>query len=261
MRSIWSGAIRFGLIYIPVKLYKASENESLSFNLLRRQDLCRIRYARICGETGEEVPYEDIVRGYEYDKDEYVVLEDEDFKRANVRKTSTIDIMSFTNLAEIDEKYVERPYYIEPEPEAQEAYALLREALKRSGKVGIGRFVLNTREHLALIKAEDNVIILNQMRFQNEIRSPEGLNLPSSEDVTLRELDMATELIDQLTEPWRPEQYHDTYIEDLQRIIQKKIEGKEPEPVEERKEPVEVTDLFSQLQASLEMAEDEKKGK
>jgi DNA end-binding protein Ku len=256
MRSIWSGAISFGLIYIPVRLYTGAQDQSLSFNQLRRGDNCRIRYVRVCKETGEEVPYEDIVKGYEYKKGEYVVLEDEDFERANLKKSKTIEIVNFVDSHEVDEKFLEKPYYLEPDKGAQKVYTLLREALKQSKKVGIARFVLRTREHMALLKAEEEVIVLNQMRFANEVRSPEGLDLPKmDEKVNERELEMAVKLVDQLSESWDPEQYKDTYTEDLMRIIQEKLEGKELEPLGEEPEPIEVTDLFAKLSESLEMAQ------
>lgn len=256
MRSIWSGAISFGLIYIPVKLYSGTESQELDFDLLRRDDKCRIRYARVCKDTGEEVQWEDIVKGYEHKKGEYVILEDEDFKRANVHKSKTIDIISFVNADEIDQKYLEKPYYLEPDKNAKKVYALLREALKKSEKVGVARFVMRTREHLALIKAEEDVIVLNQMRFATEIRSPEELDLPKREGLQDQELDMAVKLIDQLTETWEPEKHRDTYIDDLKRIIQEKVEGKEIEPAEEEAVPIEVTDLFAKLSQSLEMAKE-----
>lgn len=254
MRSIWSGAISFGLIYIPVRLYNATENQELDFDLLRRGDLCRIRYARVCEETGEEVAYEDIVKGYQYEEGEYVVIEEEDFKRANVKKTRTIEISSFVRAEEIDQKFLEKPYFLEPEEGAQKVYALLREAMRKSGRVGVARFVLRTREHLALLKPEENVIVLNQMRFFSELRKPDELKLPGKQKVSGKELDLAVKLIDQLTEPWEPELLHDTYIEDLKRLIQEKVEGREPVFSEEELYPAEVTDLFAKLSESLEEA-------
>ncbi len=256
MRSIWSGAISFGLVYIPVRLYSATESNQLDFDLLRRDDLCRIRYVRVCEETGEEVPWDDIVKGYEYEEGRYVVLEDEDFERANVRKTKTIDIVSFVEAKEVDQKYLEKPYYIEPDEGAKPAYALLRAALKASGKAGLARFVLRTREHVALVKAEDELLVLNQIRFASELRSPEPLDLPEKAEVGERELDMALELIDQLSEPWQPRNYRDTYVEDLKAIIQQKIEGRAVELGEEEAAiPAEAEDLFSRLRKSLEMAQ------
>lgn len=261
MRSIWSGAISFGLIYIPVKLYDATKTHKINFDMLRRSDHCRIGYVRVCKETGEEVPFGDIVKGYQYRKNDYVVLENDDFKRANVKKSQTIEIVGFAQGEEIDQKFLEKPYYLEPVREAKKAYVLLREAMRQSGKVGIARYVMKTREHMALIKAEEDVIILNQMRFADEIRSSRELDLPEKgvESVAPREMEMAVSLIEQLSEPWKPEQYHDTYYEDLRRIIQEKVEGKVPEPLREEPVPSGVTDLFSRLSESLEMAKKQRK--
>lgn len=255
MRSIWRGAISFGLIYIPVRLYNATQTQELNFNMLRRGDHCQIHYAKVCRETGEEVPYEEIVKGYEYTKGEYVILEDADFKRANAKKTQTVEIVNFVNADNVDQKYLEKPYFLEPDKGAEKVYTLLREALHRSKKAGIARFVLRTREHMALLKAEDQVIVLNQMRFYSEIRKPDELNLPGKTGVSDKELDMAVKLVDQLSEAWNPEQYTDTYIEDLKRIIQEKVEGRVIEPAEEEAIPVEVTDLFSKLSESLKIAQ------
>lgn len=252
MRSMWTGAISFGLVNIPIKLYKASESSRLDFDLLRRDDRCRIRYVRVCGETGEEVPYEDIVKGYEYEKGRYVILEDEDFQKANVKKTRTIEIMSFADADEIDEKYIEQPYFLAPDEKAAQAYGLLREALKESKKVAIARFVLRSREHLAMLQAEGDVIVLHQMRFAAELRSPEELDLPGKVQAEERQMKMALQLIEQLTEAWNPEQYKDTYVEDLMRIIEQKASGQEIE-AEEEPVPIEVVDLFAQLSKSLEM--------
>ncbi len=253
MRPIWSGAISFGLIHIPVNLYPAVGEKGLDFDYIRRKDLCRIRYARVCRATGEEVPMEDIVRGYEYKKGDYVILEEEDFKRASVKKTQMIEIVSFAQQDEIDIKLLEKPYYLEPTKGAQKAYALLREALKRSKKVGIARFVLKTREHMAIVRAEDALMVLEQMRFKDEIRQAAGLNLPQ-EETSNKELDMAIKLIDQLTEPFRPEEFHDTYTEELKNLIEAKARGK---VYEIKEEPVTaaVPDLLAKLRESLAHAQ------
>ncbi len=255
MRSIWSGALSFGLIYIPVKLYDATRSHRIDFDLIRKDDHCRIRYARVCRETGEEVMYDQIVKGYQYRKGDYIVVDDEDFKRARARKTQTIDILAFVNAADIDQKFLEKPYFLEPVKEAKKAYVLLREAMRKSGKTAIARYVMRTREHMALIKAEESVIILNQMRFADELRSSAELDIPSkgAEAVSERELDMAVKLVEQLSEEWKPEQYHDTYFEELKKVIQEKVEGKPPEPVKAEEVPSAVTDLFSRLSQSLEM--------
>lgn len=258
MRSFWTGAISFGLIYIPVKLYNASETQELSFNLLRRSDRSRIKYVRISSATGEEVPNDEIVKGYEYAKGEYVVMEDEDFKKANVKKTQTIEMVNFVNADQVDDKLFEKPYYLEPIKEARKAYALLREALQRTGKVGVGRFVLRNRENIGIIRPEGKALLLIQMRFVGEIRPPTELDLPDQETVAEKELEMAQQLIGQLTDEWQPEQYHDTYEEDLKKIIQAKVEGREPTTEVEAPIPIEVTDLFAKLSQSLEQAKRDK---
>ncbi len=226
MRPIWSGAVSFGLINIPVKLYSAVGEKGPDLDMLRRQDLCPIRYARVCRDTGEEVPYEDIVKGYEYRKGDYVVLEDEDFKRAAAVKTQTIDIVEFVDVSEVDPKFFEKPYYLEPTKQSAKAYAILREALKKTGKVGVGVFVLRNRERPIALKPEGDLIVLEQMRFVDEIRTPEGLNLPSKDEATERELDIAIKLIDQLAEPFKPEQFHDSYKEELEKASAGQNSGK-----------------------------------
>ncbi len=252
-KPIWTGAISFGLIYIPVRMYKASNNEGIKFVLVRKSDHCRVRNRRVCETTGEEIPLEQVARGYEYEPGKYIVLDPEDFRRANVRKTQTIEILRFVQESEVDPKYLERPYYLEPDIDADKAYTLLREALKESGKVAIARFVLKTREHLAMIKAEDRLILLNQMRFASEIRPVDGLVMPRKQEVTPREVRMAVKLVDLLTGPWTPEKYQDTYIEDLKALIGQKIEGKEPEEKGE-KLTFELANLFARLNESVEAA-------
>lgn len=259
MRPIWSGAISFGLIHIPVKLYTAVKESTLDLDMLRKGDLCPIRYVRVCRATGEEVPYEDIVKGYEYRKGDYVILQDEDFERANVKKTQTIEILNFTDQSGIDPKYLEKPYYIEPAKEAKKAYALLREALKKSGRVGVARYVLKTREHLGILKPEGDVIILDQMRFDREVIKPEGLDLPE-EEVSKRELDMAIKLIDQLAEPFRPEEYHDTYMEELKQLIEEKAKGKLRKVRKEKAPERGVVDLMAKLRESLDQARKKEAG-
>ncbi len=254
MRPIWSGAISFGLIYIPVKLFSASEAQELDFDMLRRGDLCGIRYVRVCRETGEEVPWDDIVRGYEYRKGDYVVLEDEDFKKVRRQRSQTIEIVNFVSVEEIPSQYYEKPYFLEPDKGAEKVYALLREALRRSKRVGLARFVLRTREHLALLKTEGDVILLNQMRFSTELRDPGDLKLPGDTELADREVDLAVQLIDQLTENWKPDSYRDTYVDELKAMIDAKVEGREVAEEEEQPIPIEVTDLFSRLSESLEMA-------
>jgi DNA end-binding protein Ku len=252
MRSIWSGAISFGLVNIPVKLYSATGENKLDFDMLHKEDLSPIRYARVCRSDGKEIPYSDIIKGYEYQKGDYVILTDEDFKKANARKTRTIDIIDFVQAEEIDVIYFERPYFLEPSQGAEKAYALLREALRQSKKTAVAKFVLRNREHLAVIMPADNVLVLDQMRFQKELRSPDGLNLPKAEIAEVKEVDMALALIDQLSENFHPKDYKDSYTEELKRVIEEKAKGKTPAQKEQEPEPTKIPDLMQVLRASLE---------
>lgn len=252
MRAFWSGSISFGLVNIPIKLYSGTEGHRLDLHLLRDKDLCPIRFARVCRADGEEVPWEHIVRGYEYAEGDYVILEKEDFEKADVKKTHTIDISSFVHEDEIDPIFFEKPYYLEPEKTGMKAYALLREALSKSKKVGIGNYVLQHREHIGIIKPYGNLIILNQLRYHDEIRDHEKLNLPENVDIKEKEINMAIELIKQLTDKFKPEEYEDTYINDLKKIIEAKAKGKKLKKVKQVPEAEEVTDIMSLLKKSLE---------
>ena len=251
MRPMWSGAVSFGLVNIPVRLYSATEEHKLDFNFLHKTDLSPIRYVKVCKEEGTEVSQADIVRGYEFERGRYVVIDDEDFKRVSPRRTKTIDIIDFVNVDEIDTVYFEKPYYLEADKGADKAYTLLRAALEQSRKVGIAKFVLRNREQLAVVKPYGDILVLDQLRFGGEVRQTEGLKIPEV-TVEKRELDMALTLIDQLTETFNPEQYRDTYSDELLRVINEKIEGKTPEAPEEEEAPAQVPDLMELLKASLE---------
>lgn len=256
MKKIWTGTISFGLIHIPVNLYSATASEDkLKFHYLRKGDLCPIQYVKVCRNNGQEVPYEDLVKGYEYQKGDYVILDDKDFKKAEKEKWQTIEIMEFVDAGEIDEKFFEKPYFLEPTKEAQKAYDLLNEALKKSKKAGIAKFVLRRKEHLAALQSDGEVIVLNQMRFPEELRSPDELNLPQKKQYTQKELDIALQLIAQLSEPFEPEKYHDTYTETLKEIIEKKKKGQTVH-LKEKKAPAttEAPDIMAALRASLEKA-------
>ncbi|HSO48731.1 MAG TPA: Ku protein [Rhizobiaceae bacterium] len=255
MRSIWSGAISFGLIYIPIKLFSANEEQQIDFDMLRKGDLCPIRYVRVCESDGEEVEYKDIVKGYQFRKGDYVVVTDDDFKRAAPKKTQTIEIVAFIKESEVDAKLLEKPYFIEPVKGAARAYALLREALRKTEKVAVAKYVLRTRERMCLLRPEGDMIVLLQMRWASQVRDPEGLELPPAKDVQKKELDMAVRLVDQMTETFDPTEYQDTYTETLLKFIEDKAAGKAREPEEEEAIPSEVTDLFAKLRESLEMAE------
>lgn len=254
MRAIWTGSLAFGLVNIPVRLYSGTQdNAGLNLTMLHKTDLSPINYLRICRADGQEVPYADIVKGYEYRAGDYVVLTEKDFERANVRKTKTIDISEFTQESTIDVRFFEKSYYLEPDRGADKAYALLREALRQSKKVAIATFVLRNREHLAAIKPIGNALVLNQLRYMNELRPPEGLDLPAKSDASKKEIDVALTLIKHLTEPFVAEDFRDTYVEELEKSIQAKAKGKSA-PAKVAATPVKTDpkDLMAMLKASLE---------
>jgi DNA end-binding protein Ku len=251
MRAIWSGVISFGLVNIPVKLFSGSESNSIDLDMLRRGDLCPVRYARVCRSDGKEIPYEDIVKGYEYREGDYVVLEKEDFEKANVEKTKSIDITDFVDENEVDSIFYEKPYYLEPDKSGNKPYALLREALKKSGKVGVATYVLRNREHIAVLKPYGDLLLLNQLRYHDEIRSSKDLNLPDSKIVKQKELNVALSLIDQFTSKFKPEEYSDTYIEDLKKIIEEKAKGHKPKPKGKTPKQTNVVDMMTLLKKSL----------
>jgi DNA end-binding protein Ku len=238
-----------------VRIYSASEERALKFRLLDKHGNCPISYAKICRTHNKEVKYEDIVKGYEYQKGDYVILTDEDFKKASPKKTKTIEIISFSAEEEVPTKYVTKPYFIEPDKKAEKAYVLLREALKKAKKVGIARFVLKDKEHIALIKPEDNALLLIQLRFEDELRSPEDLHIPEKAEYSKKELDIALMLINQLEEHFNASKYHDTYTETLKSVIEKKAEGKPIKvPKEDAPVPTDMRDLMNILKKSLEEA-------
>ena len=256
MRPMWMGAISFGLIYIPVRMYKATEDRRLDLHLYRKQDLCPVQYARVCKATGEEIDARDIVKGYEYEKGDIVVLHDKDFTRAYSKRTETIEIMEFVDSGDIDSKYYEKPYYLEPEKGAEKVYFLLVEALKKSKKVGISRFVLKNLEHLGLLKAEKDMLLINQMRFDSEIRKPDQLNIPEGKKVPAQELDMAIQLIDHLSTTFEPAKFKDTYTRVLKKAIKDQAQKGAVKHKMPEQEPAEVIDIMSKLRQSLQQAKE-----
>lgn len=263
MRSIWSGAVSFGLINIPVKIYSASEERALKFRMLDKHGHCPISYAKICRTTGQEIPYEDIVKGYEYQKGDYVILTDDDFEKVAPKKTKTIDIVSFVDEDEIPSMNIDKPYYIEPEKKAEKAYVLLREALKRSKKVAVAKWVMRNKEHIAMIRPEERALVLVQLRYQDEVRSPEDLHIPGKGSYDKKELDMALMLINQLKEHFDADEYRDTYTEELKKIIAKKAKGKPIKVAkgDEAPQPTDMRNLMEALRKSLEAEKSEKKEK
>ena len=251
MRSIWSGAIGFGLVNIPVKLFSAVQQSDLDLDMLDKKDHSNIRFKRVNEKTGKEVAWENIVRGYNLDG-QYVILSDEDFKKASPEKTKIIEIAEFVDEDKVDSMYFETPYYLEPQKAGVKAYGLLRDALKKSGKTGLASFVLRTKESLALIKPIDNTLILQKIRYEQEIRKPEGLEIPDSESKPA-ELKMAIALIEQLSSPkFDISKYKDTYSDELMKLIEAKAKGKKIVAPTMRVVHSKSKDLMEQLKASLE---------
>ncbi len=254
MRAIWKGSISFGLVNIPIALYPATRKEELSFRLLRRTDLSPVNYKRVAEKDGKEVPWGDIVKGYEYEKGKYVVLKDEDFQRVDLEATQTVDIQDFVHQEEIDPMFFYKPYYLEPQKGGDKAYALLRESLEKSKKVGIAKVVIKTRQYLAGVKPEGDALVLELMHFAEELADPSKLHVPKKIEVDKREMKMATALVDSMSSKWNPEKYHDDYREALMEVIEEKVEAGGKEIAEKPKKapkPTKVIDLVSVLQKSL----------
>jgi DNA end-binding protein Ku len=261
-RAIWKGSISFGLVNIPIALYSATRREELKFRLLRKSDLSPVNYKRVAEKDGKEVSWDQIVKGYEYEKGKYVVLKDEDFERVDLEATQTVDIKDFVDQEEIDPMFFYKPYYLEPQKGGDKAYALLRDALKDSNKVGIAKVVIKTRQYLAGVKPEDSALVLELMHFADELADAEKLHVPKKTEVGKREMNMAKSLIDSMSSKWNPEKYKDDYREALMEVIEEKVEagGKEiEEKPRKAPKPTKIIDLVSVLQKSLEQSGGKKK--
>ncbi len=252
MRPMWSGSLSFGLVNIPVSIYKATGEDRPRFHWLHNKDLARVRYMRVCEADGQEVPYDELVHGFEYAKDEYVALTERDLEKANVRKTKSIEVVAFIDPAEVNPILLEEAYYLEPNPGAEKAYSLLNQALRKTDKTGVARFVFSNREKLGLIRAADNLLWLEQIRYVAEVRQTSELKIPAAALGTADELAMAETLITQLTKPFKPADYHDTYREDVERIVAEKVAGKRTTSVGDAPEPTRARDLMAALTASLD---------
>lgn len=253
MRPLWTGSLSFGLITIPVTMYSASKERALDFTMLRKSDHAPISFKRVAKTTGEEVPFEDIVKGFEYQKDKYVVLDQDDFKRASPEKSERIDIESFVPESEIPTKLYDKPYYLEPGKGADKAYVLLREALEQEKKVAVATMVFRQREDLVVVKPDGNLLLLNQLRFLDELRDPSEISAPLTASVSRKEIAMAIELIEKMSGKFDPKKFKDTYSEKLESLIKAKAHGKKLAPlpkVEQKEAPT--ADLVAQLRASLE---------
>lgn len=259
MRAILSGSISFGLVNIPIKLYSASEDQGLDLTMLHKKDKSPIRYAKICRSEEIEIPYSEVIKGYEYQKGDYLTLSDKDFDAVRVLPSKNIEIIQFSDQSDVDLRFFEKPYYLEPEKGADSAYALLREALNKSKKIAIAKFILRNRSNIAVIKPIGDVLVLERIRFQSEVRSFSTLRLPGSKMTKKKEMEMALILIDQWTDKFNPEAFVDTYQEELEKIISAKIEGKKPAVKGKHREPTKVKNLMDALKASLKKTKPAKK--
>jgi DNA end-binding protein Ku len=253
MRAIWKGAISFGLVNIPIALYPATRREELKFKLLRASDHSPVNYKRVAEADGKEVPWEQIVKGYEYEKGKFIVLKDDDFARVDIEATQTVDIIRFVELDEVNPIFFHKPYYMEPQKGGDKAYVLLRDALRSSGKIAISKVVIKTRQHLAAVKPQERGLMLELMHFADELLDVDEFKLPSAQEAGKKELQMATALIDSMTGEWKPEEYEDEYREALEKVIEDKLKKGDkdlPKPTRKTK-PTNVIDLVSVLQESL----------
>jgi DNA end-binding protein Ku len=261
-RAIWKGAISFGLVHIPVELYSAVAPNELDLTMLDKRDFSPVGFRRYNKANGKEVVWADIVKGYEYAEDEFVVLSDEDLKQANVKSTQTIDIQSFVDAAELPLTFYEQPYYLAPDKGGDKVYALLRETLRKADKIGIAQIVIRTKQHLAALVVVGDVIVLNTLRYADEMRDTSELDLPAanlkSANVNEKEINMALSLVEGMSEAWNPEQYRDTYRDDVLALVDKKIKAKQTKTItlpsaesEPPRRSADVIDLVELLQQSL----------
>jgi len=251
-RALWRGSITFGLVNIPIELHTAVRDHRPRFRMLHAKDKSPVRFERVCVRDGKPVAWEDLVKGYEYQRGHFVVMTKEDFRAAAVEKTRTVDIIDFVNASEIDDRFFETPYYLAPVKGGERSYALLREAIRDSGRIGIAKFILRDTQHLAAVEVIDEALVLSVMRFGDELVDPKQFAFPSASGVRKAELDMAKMLVNSLAAEWNPDKYTDQYRENLMRIIQGKLKGKEVElEAEEQPRQAQVVDLMERLRRSL----------
>lgn len=262
-RALWKGAISFGLVYIPVQMFTADSTHDLDLTMVDKRDFSPIGYKRINKSTGKEVSWDNIIKAYEYEKGHYVALTDEDLRRANVKATRTIDILSFVDAEQLSPIYYEKPYYLAPTKGGEKVYALLREALKRSGKLAIAQVVIRTKQHLCALTPVDDVIVLDTLRYADEIRSADEIDVPKgslkSAGIGEKELQMALTLIEGMSEEWDGSHYRDTYREDVLAMVQKKVKAHQTktltEPSEDQDETprqAKIIDLMALLKQSVD---------
>lgn len=261
MRSIWKGSISFGLVNIPVSLFPATKREELKFRLLRASDLSPVNYKRVAEADGREVPWDQIVKGYEHEKGKFVVLKEEDFARVDIEATQTVDILNFVKIEQVDPLFFYKPYYLQVEKGGDKAYTLLHDALADSGKIGIARVVIKTRQHLAAVKPEKKGLMLELMHFASELIDASEFTAPKAKAAGKAELQMAKQLINSMTSEWKPETYADEYHEALEKMIEEKVEhgDDQPKTVSKKKgKPTNVIDLVAVLQQSIKQTQGKK---
>src|SRR5437764_5132818 len=260
MRAIWKGNISFALVSIPISLFSATRRNELSFHYLHKKDMSPVSYKRFCDTEDTEVPWEEITKGYEYEKGQYIEITDEDLDKADVELTKTIQIVEFVKEDEIDPVFFDKPYYLEPQKGGDRPYALMRDALAQSKKVGIAKVVLKSREHLAAVKAVDDMMTLQTMRFAHEIVATDELNLPKKAEISKKEMDLANTLINSMSDTFDPKKYKDDYYDKVMAIIQMKVAGVSPAaPAAKAAGPSNVVDLMEILKQSLNETKKTKK--
>lgn len=252
-RALWRGAITFGLVSIPVEVHTAVRDKQLHFHMLTAKDRSRVKFQRVSEKTGRPVEWDDLVKGYEYTKGRYVVLTPRDFEAAALEKTRTIDILDFVKAEDVDDRFFDKPYYLTAGSGGDRAYALLRETIRDAGRIGIAKFVLREKQHLAALEVIEDALVLSTLRFADELVDPAEYSFPRATGLKAPELKMARMLVDELATDWKPEQYTDEYRQNLLRLIKAKQKGEEPELEELTEEPTgKVVDLMERLRASLE---------
>jgi DNA end-binding protein Ku len=260
MRAIWKGNISFALVSIPISLFSATRRNELSFHYLHKKDMSPVSYKRFCDTEDTEVPWEEITKGYEYEKGQYIEITDEDLDKADVELTKTIQIVEFVKEDEIDPVFFDKPYYLEPQKGGDRPYALMRDALAQSKKVGIAKVVLKSREHLAAVKAVGDMMTLQTMRFAHEIVATDELNLPKKAEISKKEMDLANTLINSMSDTFDPKKYKDDYYDKVMQIIQMKVAGVSPAaPAAKAAGPSNVVDLMEILKQSLNETKKTKK--
>lgn len=257
MRAIWKGSISFGLVNIPIALFPAARKEELKFRMLRGSDMSPINFKRVAEADGKEVPWDQIVKGYEYEKGKFVVLREADFERVDLEATQTVDITDFVELKQVNPIFFYKPYFMEPQKGGDKAYALLREALKHTSRIGIAKVVIKTRQYLAAVKPQDDLLMLELMHFADELIEAKDFRVAEKE-VGKKEMAMAEALIDSMTSEWEPESYKDDYKQALEKVIEEKMEHPEQTPAKKTRKSPKVIDLLSVLQESLSKSKDKK---